>query len=186
MAKLIAFNGVTLDGYFTGVDGDMSWAHRDSDDPEWREFVAGNARGSGRLLFGRRTYEMMASYWPTPLAAQNDPVVAEGMNRAPKVVFSRTLSNAAWNNTRVVSGDIAAAVRRMKSEPEHMAIMGSGSIIAQLAAARLIDEFQLVLNPLALGKGRTMFDGIKEPLWMRLISARTFRNGKVVLSYEPR
>jgi dihydrofolate reductase len=186
MAKLLAFNGITLDGYFTGVDGDMSWAHRDSDDPEWRAFVDGNARGGGRLLFGRVTYEMMAGYWPTPMAAQNDPVVAERMNSLPKVVFSRTLKKTAWNNTRIVSGDLVAEVRRMKREPGDMAIMGSGSIIAQLTAARLIDEYQVVINPIVLGKGRTMFDGIGEPLALRLVSSRVFRNGKVVLNYAPR
>jgi dihydrofolate reductase len=136
---------------------------------------------------GRVTYDLMASYWPTPLAAQNDPVVAERMNSLPKIVFSRTLKEAAWRNTRIVSGDIAAEVRKLKNDGgQHMAIMGSGSIIAQLAAARLIDELQLVINPLALGAGRTPFEGIREPLAFRFIGSRAFRNGKVVLTYAPR
>ena len=101
MRKLIVFNNVTLDGYFTGADGDMSWAYSGSDDPEFNAFVAGNASGGGQLLLGRITYDLMAGYWPTPIAIKNAPVVAEGMNSMRKVVFSRTLDKAQWNNTRL-------------------------------------------------------------------------------------
>ena len=87
MRRLVAFESVSLDGYFTDVNGDLSWAHTDRKDPEWDAFVSGNASGGGVLVFGRTTHEMMASYWPTPLAAKNDPVVAEGMNKQPKIVL---------------------------------------------------------------------------------------------------
>src|SRR6266567_4070656 len=94
MPKLVAFNNVTLDGYFTGRNGDMSWAYAGSEDAEFRNFVADNASGGGVLLFGRITYELMAGYWPTPYALENDPIVADRMNNLPKVVFSRTLEKA--------------------------------------------------------------------------------------------
>ena len=104
----------------------------------------------------------------------------------PKVVFSRTLSQASWNNTRLVKGDLVAEVRKMKNEPgPGMTILGSGSIVSQLATQRLIDEYQMVVDPVALGKGPTMFDGIKEHLSLKLTKTRTFRNGKVYLCYEP-
>ncbi len=106
MKKLVVFNNVTLDGYFTDRNGDMSWAHKD--DPEWNAFAADNAKGGGTLLFGRITYEMMASWWPTPQAMKSMPAVAERMNHLPKVVFSRTLDKASWNNTKLVKKDIAA------------------------------------------------------------------------------
>jgi dihydrofolate reductase len=174
-----------LDGYFTDKNGDMSWAHQ-SNDPEWNEFVEGNASGGGVLVFGRVTYEMMKSFWPTPAALQQFPVVAERMNSLPKVVFSRTLNQAEWKNTRLMKGDLAAEIRKLKEGPgEDMAIMGSGSIVSQLAQEGLIDEFQLVLNPIVLGQGRTMFDGIKEKLRMKLTKTRTFGNGNVLLCYEP-
>jgi dihydrofolate reductase len=186
MRKLVVFNHVTLDGYFVDKNGDMSWAHSGNDDAEFNAFVADNASGGGELLFGRITYELMAGFWPTPFAIENMPVVAEGMNRMPKVVFSRTLEHASWNNTRVVKGDIAAEIRKMKREPgEGMAIMGSGSIVSQLAPEGLIDEYLIVINPVVLGKGRTMFDGIKEKLNLKLTKTRTFNNGKVYLCYEP-
>jgi dihydrofolate reductase len=187
MPRLVVFNNVTLDGYFSGADADFSWAHRGSDDAEFSAFVADNARTGGRLLFGRITYELMASYWPTPVAIQDDPIVAERMNSLTKVVFSRTLDKPSWNNTKVIGRDIAAEVRRMKSEPgEDMAILGSGSIVAQLTQEGLIDEYQVVINPVVLGRGRTMFEGVKQMRELALIKSRTFRNGKVFLCYEPR
>jgi dihydrofolate reductase len=186
MPRLVVFNQVTLDGYFAGANGDISWAHKDGGDHEWSEFVAGNASGGGRLLFGRVTYDLMASYWPTPLAARNDPVVAEGMNRMPKVVFSRTLDKASWSNTKLVKGDLAQEVRKLKREPgEDIAILGSGSIVSQLTRELLIDEYQIVVNPVVLGEGRTMFDGVNNKLTLRLTRTRSFGNGNVLLCYEP-
>jgi dihydrofolate reductase len=184
MRRLIAFEQVSLDGFFTDANGDMSWAHKQ--DPEWNAFAASNASGGGALLFGRVTYEMMASFWPTPAAMERAPDVAEGMNNMPKVVFSRTLQKASWKNTTLVKGDIAAEVRKMKKEPgPGMAILGSGAIVSQLAQAGLIDEFQIVVNPIVLGKGKTLFEGVKEKIALRLIKTRAFGNGNVVLYYEP-
>jgi dihydrofolate reductase len=186
MRKLIAFNHVTLDGYFVGPNGDFSWARKGNDDPEYSAFVAENASGGGQLLFGRITYELMASYWPTPIADQHDPAVAKGMNSMSKVVFSRTLTLASWNNTRLVKGEIVSEIRKMKNESgPGMAILGSGSIVSQLAQENVIDEYQMIVDPVALGKGRSMFDGINAPLNLKLAKTRTFANGKVYLCYEP-
>lgn len=183
MRRLIAFEQVSLDGFFVDANGDMSWAHRQ--DPEWDEFTASNASGDGALLFGRVTYEMMASFWTTPAAMESMPVVAEAMNKMPKVVFSRTLDKASWKNTTLVKRDLAAEVRRMKNESgPGIAILGSGSIVSQLAQAGLIDEFQIVVNPIVLGKGRTLFEGAKEKIGLKLIKSRAFGNGNVVLWYE--
>jgi dihydrofolate reductase len=184
MRKLIVFNNVSLDGYFVDAEGDMSWAHKR--DAEWSAFAGENARGGGVLLFGRKTYELMAGYWPTPMALQNSPEVAEGMNSFSKVVFSRTLDSASWKNTRLVKCDLAAEVRKMKNEDgEGMAISGSGSIVAQLASEGLIDEYQIALSPVVLGKGRTMFEGVKKSLNLKLMKTRAFANGNVMLWYEP-
>lgn len=189
MAKLIVFNMVSIDGYIADSHGDMSWA-KSRDDAEWNAFVAGNASGGGTLLFGRVTYDLMRSFWPTPQAAQQMPAVAERMNNRPKVVFSRTLDHASWNNTTLVQGDIVAAVRQMKKDSAAgLAILGSASIVSQLAQERLIDEFQMVVIPIALGTGKTpgktMFDGMSDRLPLRFTKSRTFGNGNVFLCYEP-
>ena len=186
VGRLVVFNSVSLDGYFTDARGDMSWARKDEHDAEWNAFVEDNARGGGTLVFGRITYEMMASFWPTPMAAAMMPAVAERMNSLPKVVFSRTLHTATWNNTTLVKGDIAAEVREMKRQPGmDMAILGSGSIVSQLAQEHLIDEYQVVVTPVALGGGRTMFEGVKKRLLLKLTRTRAFANGNVLLCYEP-
>ncbi|HVO31544.1 MAG TPA: dihydrofolate reductase family protein [bacterium] len=185
MRTLSVFNQVSLDGYFVDKNGEMRFAHKE--DPEWLAFASENASGGGVLVFGRVTYDMMASYWPTPEARKNAPIVAERMNSLPKIVFSRTLEKASWNNTTLINGDIAARMRALKAEPgPDMVILGSGTIVAQLTDARLIDSYQVVVNPIVLGAGRTMFDGLKEPLNLALTKTRTFGNGNVVLWYEPR
>jgi dihydrofolate reductase len=184
MRKLSVFNQVSVDGYFVDGDGDMSWAHQQ--DAEWGAFVSANASGGGELVFGRITYEMMAAAWSTPEALLRNAVVAERMNSLPKVVFSSSLEQATWQNTRLVNGDIAAAVRRLKQEDgPNMVIMGSGSIVAQLTQARLIDEYQIVVNALILGRGRTLFEGVSAPVRLNLTQSRSFTNGNVVLWYQP-
>jgi dihydrofolate reductase len=105
LRRLNAFMQISLDGYSCDPRGDMSFAHKPPDDAEWRQFVTENASNGGMLLFGRRTYEMMAAWWPTPMAAQAMPEVAARMNAMPKVVFSRTLRAAHWTNATVVNDD---------------------------------------------------------------------------------
>jgi dihydrofolate reductase len=184
MRKVVVFEQVTLDGYFADAQGDMSWAHKT--DPEWNAFAADNASAGGMLLFGRITYELMASFWPTPMAFETAPVIAKQMTDMPKVVFSRTLDEVSWANTRLVKGGVAAEVRRMKSErgPD-MAVLGSGSIVSQLAQEGLIDEYKIVVNPLALGRGKTLFDRMTRTLALKLTRTRAFKNGNFLLCYEP-
>jgi dihydrofolate reductase len=184
--RLIAFNHVTLDGYFVNASGDFGWARHGNEDPEFSAFVAENAKSGGTLVFGRKTYQLMASFWPTPIADKHDPIVAKQMNAMPKIVFSRTLEKVDWNNTQLVKGDLVTEARKLKNESgPDMCILGSGSIIAQLAAAGVIDEYQMVVDPVALGKGRTMFEGIQDKLDLKLTQSRVFRNGKIFVSYAP-
>jgi dihydrofolate reductase len=188
MRKIKVFNNISLDGYFVDGNGDMSWAHQGMDDPDFRAFVQDNASNAdGELLFGRVTYEMMASYWPTEFAAANDPVVAATMNEIGKIAFSNSLDRADWNNTRLVGGDAVTVVRELKSEVGgDIVIFGSGRLVAPLAAAGLIDEYQFVVVPVVLGSGRTLFEGVSGSIALRLTQTRAFGNGNVVLWYESR
>jgi len=184
--KLNAFIQVSLDGYFAGPNGDLSWAHKDPSDGEWNAFVEGNAKGDGALVFGRITYEMMAGYWPTPLAAKHNPVVAERMNAMSKIVFSLTLDEVSWANTTLVKGDPAVEMRKLKEAPgPGMTILGSGSIVARLLEHKLLDGLQIVVCPLVLGNGKRLFEGVNDRLDLTLTNTRAFGNGSVVLSYAP-
>jgi len=183
--RLTMFESISVDGFFTGVDNDMSVAKNPVDDPEFDAFVGQNASGEGVMLFGRVTYEMMASFWPTPMAAQMMPAVAEGMNRRSKIVFSNTLKTAPWNNTTVLGGDAVANVRKLKEEDgPDLVVLGSGSIVSQLSRARLIDEYQFCIIPVVLGTGRTLFPDLSERFALTLTKTRSFRNGNVFVTYE--
>src|SRR5262249_23564226 len=145
-----------------------------------------NSNSGNTLLFGRVTYELMASYWPSPQALKGDPVVAQGMNSSPKIVFSRTLKHAEWPHTRLVKDDMQEEVLKLKQQTgKDLTSLGSGSIVAQLAEAGLIDEYRILLNPVVLGKGKTMFDGVESKLTLKLPKTRTFGNGNILLCYEP-
>ena len=174
------FESISVDGYFTDAAGDMTWAHAGRGDPEFVAWVGDNASSGGELLFGRKTYQMMEAFWPTPAAAQQMPRVAAGMNAARKYVASRTLTPT-WSNTELLAGELVPAVRELKaSEGPGLAVLGSGSVAAQLGEAGLVDLYQFVIIPVALGGGRTVFSA-RHPL--RLVEQRVFRNGNVVVTY---
>jgi dihydrofolate reductase len=181
MRKLRVFESVSVDGYFTDVNGSMRWAHvGGGEDAEFAEWVSENASSGGELLFGRKTYEEMEAFWPTPIAAQQMPVVAKGMNAAKKYVASRTI-RPTWENSHLLNGDLQNAVRELKtSEGPDIALLGSGSVAAQLGEAGLVDEYQFVIIPVALGGGRTVFT---KGGWLRLLDQRAFRSGKVMVLY---
>ncbi len=190
MRKVFVFNLASLDGYFEGPNGDISWHNVTSGsemDAEFNEYAVEMLNSVDTLIFGRVTYELMAGYWPTPDAMKNDPIVAERMNNLPKIVFSRTLNKAEWNNTRLVKDNIAEETSKLKRQPgKDMALLGSGSIIPELAPLGLIDEYRIMVNPVVLGSGNPLFKGIKDRLNLRLLKTRTFRNGNVLLYYQPK
>ena len=184
MRHLVVFNHITLDGYFVGPDGDIDFLYQRFKNEEFHSFAVENIQAAGALLFGRVTYEVMVSYWPTPAALKGEPAIAERMNNLPKFVFSRTLSQSSWNNTSFLHGDTASEVRKLKEQPgKRIAILGSGSIVAQLAPVGFVDRFEIVVNPVAIGRGRTLFEGVKDQLNLSLTKTRTFRNGNVLLCY---
>ena len=183
MPQLTCFNFISLDGYYKGVDNDIHW-HRHGEAEA--KFSAENMKRGNTLLFGRITYEMMAGYWPSPMARENNPVVASGMNNANKIVFSRTLTKADWENTRLIKENIVEEIRKLKKIPgKDMTILGSGSIITQLAEAGLIDEYQFMIDPVVIGKGTPIFKNIHSKMDLELLSSRVFKSGTVLLTYRP-
>ena len=183
MGKLIVFNFITLNGFFQGEHGDLSWHKHDGEEGDFsKESLQANAT----LLFGRTTYEMMAGYWPTKEALKNDRAVAEGMNRAEKIVFSRTLKKADWQNTTIIKDNIAAEIRKRKQDSEKdMTILGSGSIVNFFTEKGLIDAYEIMIDPVILGKGTPIFKGLKVQPTLKLTATRTFKSGVVLHSYTP-
>lgn len=180
MRRLVMWNMQTLDGCF---DGAKPWAldwHLTAWGAELEAISLAQGAEIGGLLFGRVTYEGMASYWSTAKGP-----VAEMMNRLHKVVHSNTLASATWNNTRLVRGDAATAVAELKREPgKDLFVFGSGLLCDALARAGLFDEYRLCLAPVVLGMG--------VPLWkpgpqrrLKLLEARPLATGGVILRYAP-
>ncbi len=183
MAQLSVFVFITLDGYYKGLNEDISW-HKHG--PEESEFSEENLQSGNMLLFGRKTYEMMANFWPTPMAQELYPIVAAGMNKAEKIVFTKTLQKANWQNTRIISENIFDEIRKLKQIPgRNMTILGSGNLIGQLAEEGLIDAYQIMVDPVAIGDGTPLFKNIKSPLNLKLTGTRTFKNGEALLNYIP-
>jgi len=183
MRKLFAFNMVTLDGFFEGSNHDISWHHVDE---EFNQFAIEQTSTVGAILFGRVTYEGMASYWPTPAAQADDPVVANLMNTLPKVVFSRTLQKAEWNNTRLIEGDMGEEVLKMKQAPGHdLAVFGSANLLSSLMQLDLVDEHRVMVNPVLIGSGTPLFQNIAQKVNLKLVKTRVFESGNVLLYYQP-
>jgi len=183
MGKLSVFNFTTLNGFYKGANEDISWHKHVNQESE---FAENSLQADNILLFGRVTYQMMAGYWPTPMAMENDAKIAEGMNRSEKIVFSNTLKTAEWNNTRIVSGDIIAEVKKLKeTSGKDMTILGSGTIVTQLAGHGLIDSYLIMIDPVAIGVGTPLFHNIKHNLSLKLTDTKVFKSGVVLLSYMP-
>lgn len=183
MGKLIVFNFITLNGFYKGANEDISW-HRHG--AEESEYGNDGASSGSILLFGRVTYNMMAGFWPTDMAREMNPVMAKGMNESEKIVFSRTAKTANWKNTKIISSNMGEAVKKLKEESnKQLTILGSGSIVTQLAEKKLIDEFQFMIDPVVLGEGTPIFDHVNHPLNLQLIDSRIFKNGTVLLTYKP-
>jgi dihydrofolate reductase len=189
MGRLVVYNFISLNGYFKGAKEDISWAKPGS--KEETDFAADNFKSGNILLFGRVTYEMMKSYWPTPEAAKNAPAVAEGMNKAEKIVFSKTLKNAdpitiGWNNTRIINDNIDDEIKKLKQSPDNnMTILGSGSIVNHFAEKGWIDEYEIMVHPVAIEEGTPFLKDIGHKLNLELVSTRSFKSGVVLLIYQP-
>jgi dihydrofolate reductase len=181
MRKLIVWNLVTLDGYF---EGSQAW------DLEWHNYVWGEELErlsleqldtAGMLLFGRRTYQGMADYWRT---AKEE--VAGRMNSISKIVFSKTLERADWKNTRLVKGDAAGEVERLKRETgKDLFIFGSANLVSALLPTGAVDEIRLGLVPVVLGAGKPFFQPGSGRVNFKLLEARPLKSGCLILRYQP-
>lgn len=183
MSKLTSFTFITLNGFFKGPNEDTSWHHHGG---EAAKFAADASSSDNILLFGRKTYEMMASFWPTPMAAELFPIVAENMNKSQKIVCSNKLKKVDWQNTTLIGGDIIEQIKQLKQTTKKtITILGSGSIVSQFSDAGLIDQYTIMLDPVALGGGTSIFSDIKNNLELKLTSSRVFEKDSILLlNYE--
>ena len=180
MRKLIMWNLVSLDGFFEGAKSwDLGW-HESVWGDELERLSIDQLKSADMLLFGRVTYEGMAGYWPS---AKGE--VVDRMNNIRKVVFSRTLEKASWNNTKLVKGNAAEEVAKLKEQSgKDLFIFGSANLSSTLMRHHLIDEYRLCLAPIVLGAGTPLFKASPETMKLKLIEARPLKSGGVILRYD--
>jgi len=177
LRKLIVQEMVSLDGYFAGLQGEIDWHQADED---YVSYAKSFLQSVDLLLFGRVTYELMAAFWPL---AKHE--LASIMNEREKIVFSKSLTAAHWPHTRLVPEDAGEEVARLKGEAgQDIAVLGSGSLTSSLLRAGLVDEIQLTVVPIVLGRGIPLFRDIREPVLLQLGHSESYPSGNVLLHYH--
>jgi dihydrofolate reductase len=176
--RVIVSNVATLDGFFETLDKKLDWVVTDA---EFFDYAKAMLRAADTLLFGRATYEHMASYWPTAPVDE----IADQMNSLPKLVFSRKLHKVEWNNSRLAEGNPPEEVSKLKKQAgKDIVVLGSATVASSLLQAGMVDEYRVILQPVLIGKGNSLFKDITERVQLKLISARSFGSGVVLLSYQ--
>ena len=186
MRKLVLFMHTSLDGFVAGPNGEMDWIHVDED---MFEYAGKQTDQADTALYGRVTYQMMESYWPTagdqPAATKHDKQHSSWYNKVAKVVLSRTMKGAKLPNTKVISDNVSNEIIQLKQATgQDILIFGSPTAAHTLMTENLIDDYWLFVNPLLLGQGIPLFKGIKDKIKLKLVTSNTFTSGVVCLHYE--
>lgn len=186
MRKVVLFMHISLDGFAAGPNGELDWISYDQELEKYAEEVVSTV---GAPLYGRVTYQMMESYWPTvltnPSATQHEMEHARWVENIPKIVFSKTLDKVEWHNTRLIKDNIAEEVMKLKQQPgKDLVIFGSPGLTHTFMGLDLIDEYRLTVNPVILGRGMPIFKDFKARSDLKLLNTKTFGSGVVALHYE--
>jgi dihydrofolate reductase len=192
MGNIVVLNRVSLDGFFAGPNGEIDWFLQDPEldryvmDPGLRQAGHEPAPAPGTTIFGRVTYELFEAHWPhvaaNPNAGEGERRMADALTAMRKVVFSTTRPDVTWQNSHLLRGNVVGEVRALKDQGASIIIFGSGTIVRTLGDAGLIDEYQLVVTPRALGAGKSLFAG-GQPFGVTLVEARGFASGNALLRY---
>jgi dihydrofolate reductase len=183
MGTIASFIFISLDGFYEGPNGELDWPNVD---PEFNDFAVRQLDEADTLGCGRATYEHMAAYWPTEQAMANDPAITSRMNDKKKLVFSTTLTDANWSGTTVVRGEAIEHVPAIKAAPgKEVLVIGSAHLTVNLAQAGVLDELRVMIFPIVLGQGRSLFEDLKGCVSLTLLRVRQFDSGNLLLTYRP-
>jgi dihydrofolate reductase len=186
MRKVVLFIHLSLDGFAAGPNGELDWM---SYDEELEKYAEGVVSTVGAALYGRVTFQMMESYWPTVLknssSTKHDIDHAHWIEKISKVVFSKSLNKVEWNNTRLIKDNVAEEVSKLKQQPgKDLVIFGSPGLAQTLMRLDLIDEYRLTVNPVVLGVGKPLFKDIRAKVTLKLLETKTFASGVTGLHYK--
>ncbi|EOQ96685.1 riboflavin biosynthesis protein RibD C-terminal domain protein [Leptospira wolbachii serovar Codice str. CDC] len=177
---LSIFLFLSLDGFYKGENEDISWHSHGAEESKFSEE---NLNSGNTLLFGKRTFLMMESFWTSKEAFQLFPKIAEQMKNAKKLVLSHSEVETTWNHTETLKPNWIEQIMQLKKEGTSLTILGSGEVVRQCCELQLLDEYLLMIDPIAIGSGQSLFGGLKSPKLFPLKSTRTFTNGSVLLKY---
>ncbi|SDH35878.1 dihydrofolate reductase family protein [Chitinophaga filiformis] len=189
MRKLIMKMSMSVDGFVGGPNGENDWIFRSSDETS-RDWVVGQMREAGLIIMGRKSFEMMAPYWPTATGPFAAP-----MNEIPKALFTQkgfkgidlpsVPAATSWAEAQVFNGDLAEEIKKLKSEPgKPICALGGAGFMRNLIATGLIDEYVLVTHPVVLGEGQAIFNGVAQPLDLKLVDVKAFPGGITAHTYS--
>ena len=189
LGKLFMFMTISLDGFFEGRDHDISWHNVDD---ELNKFAIELLRETDTILFGRRTYELFEDFWPKaaddPKISKDNLEIARLINNMNKVVFSKTLTKVEekenWRNVKLIRDVNPEEIKRWKQGKD--LCIGGSNLALSFAQLGLIDEIRIMVDPIVLGEGTRLFEGIKDKLNLSLLKTRTFKSGNVLLYYQPK
>lgn len=192
MRKIVMINWISVDGLFSGPNGEIDWTVRDPEvDKALHEPSSAQpeSTGSDTMLLGNTTYTMFENSWPQIAKDPNAPEelhkLADEVIGMTKIVFSRTRKDVTWENSKLFRGNLIEEAKKLKqADGGPIIIFGSSSIVQQLSDAGLIDEYFLAVTPVVLGEGKPLFRDVKK-LNLRLLEARHFKSGNVLLRYSP-
>ncbi|MBS1606571.1 MAG: dihydrofolate reductase family protein [Bacteroidetes bacterium] len=181
MRQLVVSEWITLDGVFDA--GSMAQWFMPYDSVSRQELIRDGILSCDAILFGRRTYEMLAPYWSR--MKNNEMGISDKLNSVPKYVVSNTLKKADWENTTIISGNVMEEITRLKQQPgREIQIEGSAGLVGHLQEAGLIDEYRLIVHPVIMGSGQRLFQEGKQPIGLQLVETRTLDNGVIALRYR--
>jgi dihydrofolate reductase len=186
MRKLVLFMHVSLDGFAADANSGLEFLSYDGELAQWADAVV---KTVGAPVYGRVTYQLMEGYWPTvltkPDADKHSLEHAKWVENIPKIVFSRTLNEVTWNNTRLIKDNIAEEITKLKQEPgKDLAIFGSPGLSATFMKLGLIDEYQLTIHPIILGSGLSVFRNNTTGSKLKLLESKTLKSGVITAHYS--
>lgn len=189
MRKIIVTMWMTLDGFIAGPNQEMDWIGQFYGEA-MGHYETELIKAADTLLLGRTTYQSFAGSWPhvpdSPSASEGEKEYARLLNAMRKIVFSKTLESADWNNSQLFKEIIPEEITQLKQAPgKDIVIYGSASIVQQLTNLGLIDEYQILVYPVLLGSGKPLFHNIKNRVTLKLIETQTHPSGVVLLTYQP-
>jgi dihydrofolate reductase len=177
---------VSLDGYFEGPGHDLSWHHVDA---EFNDFAQAQMKEADTILFGRRTYQLMEGFWPSKAGLEGDPEVAHLMNETPKVVVSSSLKSVTetkiWKHVQLINENVRDEITKLKKEKGgDIILLASSNLCVSLLEWGLLDEIRIMINPVLIGEGTVLFQGLKGKVELMLVNERKFQSGNVLLTYN--